>query len=61
MYNYHHKLPSPITILAVMLQYAPSASRKVMFDGVLTHRHVSVMVSDIRGVGDGIDGGPSIT
>ena len=53
--------PSPISILAVMLQYAPYVSRKVMFYGVLTHRHVSVMVSDIRRVGDGIDGGPSMT
>lgn len=53
--------PPPITILAVMLQYAPYVCRKVMFYGALTHRHVSVMVSDIRRVGDGIDGGPSMT
>lgn len=53
--------PPPISILAVMLQYAPYVNRKVMFYGVLTHRHVSVIVSDIRRVGDGIDGGPSMT
>jgi hypothetical protein len=53
--------PPPISILAFTLQYAPYVSRKVMFYGVLTHRHVSVMVSDIRRVGDGIDGGPSMT